>query len=164
MYKKLALVLILIIALLSLSACKEVIDEEEPVEDLAKVAAEYKVEGQSKYWKLSTKYIFRENNKLWVEGNLTYIGSNLPEKASIDFIFYDIEATSYNDGDVDALSISMGIRDRELIDSKMEISYNFDRVHELEVYEEAIGHGHIIVIWDEDGKSRKEKVDIEIIK
>lgn len=129
-----------------------------------KFVGDYNVEGQSEHWQASLEYMVRQNDRVWAEGAVKYMGSNIPEKVNMKFVIYDIEPTSYYDGNVDALRITTTVEGRELIDSEIIITESFNRSHDLQVYEEAINQGYIEIEWEEEGREIIEKIDIKIVE
>ena len=129
-----------------------------------KFVGDYNVEGQSEHWQASLEYLMSQNDRVWAEGAVKYMGSNTPEKVNMRFVIYDIETTSYDDGNVDALRITTTVEGRELIDSEIKISESFNKSHDLEVYEEAINNGYIEIEWEEDGQEIIERINIKIVE
>lgn len=163
MYRKITLFIVLIIVMIGLSACKE------PTDDLDKNTKMYSVEGKSEYWEVTLEYGVMEDetieyDRIVTEGDLIYVGNKSPKTVDIKFVLYDIEPTSYYNGNVNAQSITIESKGEQVKDSKIRISEFFNKKHKSEVYKEAINHGYIEVNWDEKGKDKKEKINIEIIE
>lgn len=105
-----------------------------------------------------------EYDRIVTEGKLIYIGDNSPKTVDIKFVLYDIEPTSYYNGNIDAQSIAIESKGQQVKNSKIQISEFFNKKHKLEVYKEAINHGYININWDEKGAAKSEKINIEIVE
>lgn len=156
MYKKIIAFLALILVIASLAGCTG--ETENPNE----IRNEYGVEEESKNWKLSLTYSVTEGEKIWVEGELTYIGDKEPEEVDMEFVIYDIEPTSFYNENIGDIRTTVESEGKKVIDSKIDISESFTKKHEVEVYKEGINYGYIEIKWEKDGEEQVEKINIEI--
>lgn len=164
MYKRLVLLIVLILSVSIFLSCNNFDDLSK---DISRESFKLKAEGQSEHWKTSLIYTIEENNNVWVDGTVTYTGENLPKEVNRKFVLYDIEPTSFYDGNVDRTSITIEVKNEELINSEIlisETSTQSSKNHELEVYQEAINYGFIELKWNSPDGRKIEKIGIQIVE
>ncbi len=122
------------------------------------------VEGKSENWKASLEYIVTKE-RMKIDGNVKYTGNNPPKKAECTFVYYHMIANPIPKENGESLETSYRSESTEtLTDSKFDISGWGNREYELEIEKEAINNGYIEVKWEEQGESKTEKIDLNIIE
>ena len=159
MYKKISLLLILILVVSVLSGCT---GKTENPNELRK---EYDVEGKSENWNLSLEYSTTEREKVWVEGEIVYIGDEAPNKVDMEFVLFDVVPTSFYHDDIGNINKTVTSEGHEFENDTINVSESFTKTHDLEVYEEAINYGYIEIAWEEENNKKKtEKINLNIVE
>lgn len=158
MYKKIISLLVLILVSSALSGCTG--KTENPNES----RKEYDVEGKSENWNLSLEYSTTEGDKVWVEGEIKYIGDITPNVVDMEFVMYDVEPTSFYHNDIGNINKTVEFEGHEFESDRINISESFTKTHDLEVYEEAIGYGYIEIEWKENDNEKTEKINLTIVE
>lgn len=157
-YKKIISLLVLILVVSALSGCTG------KMENPSELRKEYDVEGKSENWNLSLEYSTTERDKVWVEGEIVYIGDVAPNQVDMEFVLYDVEPTSFYHNDIGNINTTVEVKGRKFENDKIYISESFTKTHDLEVYKEAIGYGYIEIEWEENDNEKTEKINFKIVE
>lgn len=158
MYKKIISFLVLILVVSALSGCTG--ETENPIE----MRKEYDVEGENENWNLSLEYSTTERDKIWVEGEIVYIGDEVPNKVNMEFVLFDVVPTSFYHDDIGTINNTVTYEGHEFENDIITISESFTKTHELEVYKEAINYGYIEIEWEENNNEKTEKINFNIVE